>query len=219
MNNRNYILAFFTLTTLFASRYYSVYAKSSITEETQSPVNADSIELTTLVRNVYEWHETKFRNNFFLLKFRTPKDSIFTGVDWESYTNDMDVYQKTNFFSKDFFIQHRAIALRVDSSIKEASVKWRNINDGIPIWDTDADDWCGCQDSPDNYWKLITLNNFKYSNDVVSFYWTWGNKSGIEANKYEMKATKESGNWRISYIEGFTYYGTVAGYNKTMAAY
>lgn len=170
----------------------------------------DSVQLTALVRNVYEWHETKFKSNGYPYKFNTPTDSIFTGIDWDKYEKDMAVFRKTNFFSKDFFTTHKTIGLSIDSSIQQSAIEWRNMNDGIPIWDTEADDWCGCQDYPDDYWKLLTLNNFTYANGVMTFYWSWGNNN---EKQYEMKARKEDGIWRISYIQGFTFYGTVADYN------
>jgi|GEM_PF-717358 len=214
MKKRNYITVLFVTTILLTSCNNADASKSTDKGDKQQIINTDSIELTTLVRNLYEWHETKYRKNGFPFKFTTPSDSIFIGVDWDAYEKDMEVFRKTNFFSNDFFIKHRAIALSVDSSIKQASIEWRNINDGIPIWDTDADDWCGCQDYPDNYWKKMILNNFKFTNDTVSFKWTWDDKEESQTHQYEMKAKKENGTWRISYIEGFTYYGTVAHYNK-----
>jgi len=181
----------------------------------QSHTKTDSTELRTLVRNLYEWHMTKGSDDF-PFKFSNPADSIFTGIDWDSYARNIEVLKKTDFFSKDFFANHRAIALSIDSSIKQAKVEWRNRNDGIALWDTDADDWCGCQDYPDNYWKIITLHEFNFRQDTVTFNWTWGNENGIQANKYELKAKKENGTWKISYMEGFKYYGTVADYNKRM---
>ena len=186
-----------------------------VKNEKQSITKTDSTELTMLVRNLYEWHINK-RSYDFPYKFSTPSDSIFTGIDWDLYARNIEILKKTNFFSKEFFTYHRAIALSIDSSIKQAKVEWRNIKDGIPIWATDADDWCGCQDYPDNYWKTITLNEFNLKQDAVTFYWTWGNKNGIQANKYELKAKKENGIWEISYMEGFKYYGKVADYNKIM---
>ncbi|HAO07902.1 MAG TPA: hypothetical protein DCQ50_13180 [Chryseobacterium sp.] len=209
MNFKNHIFVFFTTTFLFTSCGGSIISKIADNGDKQSK-NADSIELTTLVRNVYEWHETKFRRNGYPYKFNTPSDSIFIGVDWDAYEKDMEVFKKTGFFSKNFFETHKSIGLSIDSSIKQSSVKWRNINDGIPIWDTDADDWCGCQDYPDNYWKTLTLNNFIFDNGIVTFFWTWENKN---EKQYKMKAIKEDEKWRISYIEGFTFYGTVTDYN------
>lgn len=179
----------------------------------QLQFNVDSIELTNLVRNLYEWHEKKYRNNGFSLKVNSPSDSIFTGIDWDIYNKEVEIYKKTNFFSDEFLDRYKTIALTIDSSIKKASLKWRNKNDGIPIWDTDADDWCSCQDYPDNYWEKLTLNNFTYDNDVMTFYWTWGSNS---QKQYEMKAKKINGVWKISYMEGFKYYETVEDYDKLM---
>ena len=100
----------------------------------------DSIELTDLVRNVYEWHMT-VRLNDFPYKHEEPGDTLFVGIDWEKYNNNIKVFKQTDFFSQDFLDKHKKIALIVDSSIKKADKEWRNINDGIPIWDSNADDW------------------------------------------------------------------------------
>lgn len=212
MNIKYYIIGLLATTTLLMSCNSSGSLKLA-DKEIKKYDNSDSIELTTLVRNVYEWHETKYRRNGFPFKFKLPNDSIFTGVDWDVYAKEMEVFKTTNFFSKDFFTTHRTLALSVDSSIKQATIELRNMKDGIPLWDTGADDWCDCQDYPNEYWKIITLNNFIYINDTVSFYWTWGNKN---EKQYEMKAIKEDEKWRISYIQGFKHYGTVADYNKTI---
>jgi hypothetical protein len=177
--------------------------------------NTDSTELNLLVRNIYKWHFSKPSNDF-PYKFGSPTDSIFSGIDWAAYDRNIEDLRRANFFSKSFFAQHRGIAMSLDSSIKQASIKWRNINDGIPIWDTGADDWCACQDYPADYWNTLTLHEFKFKQDTVIFYWTWGHKSGIQANKYTLKAIKEDGTWKITYMEGFKYYGKVADYNKVM---
>ena len=184
----------------------------------QSRIAADSVELTSLVRNVYEWHETKYQNHGFPLKLNIPSDSLFVGIDWKAYNKDYEAFRKTNFFSDDFLARHRAIAMTIDSSIRQAGVEWRNAKDGIPLWSTDADDWCSCQDSPDNYWERLIISNFRFSKDAAAFNWGWGLKDGIDPPfKYEMKAKKVNGAWRVSYMEGFKYYGTVADYNKIMS--
>jgi hypothetical protein len=210
----------FLLTACSNSGSNATATKTTDTTKVQTQVTnhaEDSIELTSLVRKLYEWHETKYRSNGFPFKVSSPTDSIFTGIDWDAYNKNFEVYKKTNFFSQEFLDRHKTIALTIDSSIRKASIEWRNYQDGIPLWDTDADDWCGCQDSPDNYWKRLIISNFKFSNDTVTFNWTWDKKDGIDPPfKYEMKAKKVNGVWRISYMEGFKYYGTVADYDKTM---
>lgn len=179
--------------------------------------NTDSIELTKLVRNLYEWHETTHIATGFPFKGNTPSDTIFTGVDWDVYNREVEVMKKTNFFSQKFLDRHRAIAATIDSSIKKASIEWRNFNDGIPLWNTDADDWCGCQDNPDNYWTRLKISHLELNGNTAVFSWAWGIEDGIDPPfKYNMKAKKENGIWKIAYMEGFNSYGSVADYDKRM---
>ncbi len=173
----------------------------------------DSLELTRLVRSVYQWHVTKHPDEF-PLKFNTPSDSIYTGIDWDSYVKTIEAFNKTSFFSNDFMAIHRKIALGVDSAIKASKPEMLNINDGIPFFETGGDDWCECQDYPDNYWKIITLNDFNFTGETVTFNWTWGNVNGVQANKYEIKARKERNAWKINSIDGFKHHLTAEEYDK-----
>lgn len=113
----NYINVLFLITVFLTNCICKTSSKSVELGDNQKIIKTDSIELTTLVRNVYEWHETKFRRNGYPFKFDTPSDSIFTGVDWDKYEKDMEVFRRTNFFSKEFFTTHKTIGLSVDSSI------------------------------------------------------------------------------------------------------
>lgn len=217
MNIRNYIIAILPTTVMLTSCSNSEGPKTKNKVNNQTQINADSVKITALVRSIYEWHETKYQNHSFPLKFNSPPDSLFIGIDWKAYNKDYETFKRTNFFSDDFLARHREIAMAIDSSVKQASPKWRNINNGIPLWNTDTDDWCGCQDSPDNYWKQLTVSNFKFNNETVMFNWIWDNKDGIDPPfKYEMKAKKVNGTWKISYMNGFKHYGTVADYKKMM---
>jgi hypothetical protein len=182
-------------------------------------INADSVALTKLIRNVYEWHETNHAGSNFSLIGKSPTDTVFTGINWPVYNKEFEEIRKTNFFAQEFLDRHRAIAATIDSSVKKAGIEWRNFNDGIPLWSTNADDWCGCQDYPDNYWKRIDIHHLKVNNDIATFNWAWGKKDGIDPPfTYNMRAKKENGAWKISYMDGFSYYGTVADYDKRMNA-
>jgi hypothetical protein len=46
---------------------------------------------------------------------------------------------------------------------------------------------------------------------MVTFYWSWGDNN---EKQYQIKATKEEGKWKISHMQGFNSYSTVAGYKK-----
>jgi hypothetical protein len=184
-------------------------------QQSKNQLANDSIQLTTLVRQVYNWHMTD-RLNDFPYKFESSSENIFTGIDWDLYDQNIEIFKKTNFFTDDFLSSHKTIALNLDSSIKKADIKWRDMNDGIPIWDTNADNWCGCQDYPDNYWEIITLSEIKITNDSASFYWTWDASPIFAPHKYKMTAHKKGEKWRINSLDGFKYFGSVEYYDRIM---
>ncbi|MBK7133670.1 MAG: hypothetical protein IPH69_12865 [Bacteroidales bacterium] len=184
-------------------------------QQTKNQLANDSIQLTALVRQVYKWHMTT-RLNDFPYKYEKPSENIFTGIDWESYDHNIEIFKKTNFFTDQFLSYHKTLALNIDSSINKADIKWRDMNEGIPIWDTNADDWCGCQDYPDNYWEILTLTEIKIANDTASFYWTWNKSPDFAPHKYKMTALRKADQWRINSLEGFNYYGSVEYYDGIM---
>jgi hypothetical protein len=178
-------------------------------------VNKDSTELTTLVRQVYKWHNTNHLIDF-PYKYEVPGDTIFIGIDWDNYNKNIEKFEKTNYFTDEFLSSHKNIASIIDSSMKKADLKWRNINEGIPLWETDADDWCGCQDYPDNYWDNLTLDSLHIENNFAIFNWTWDKASTDYPHQYKMTAKKIGENWKINSLEGFKYYGSVEYYDKMM---
>jgi len=181
----------------------------------ENHLNSDSIELTNLTKEVYKWHLTKKLSDF-PYKFGDQQDSIFIGIDWEKYQSSIKLFQSTNFFTDDFLLKHRNIALSLDSSIKKADTTWRNINEGIPIWDTNADDWCSCQDYVDDYWQNITISSLTIKDKYANFSWTWEKEIKSDSYLYLLTAKKEDGKWRINSLDGFKYYYSVAHYDKLM---
>ncbi|MCW1147116.1 hypothetical protein OJ995_02615 [Flavobacterium sp. TH16-21] len=174
--------------------------------------NIDSTELTNLVRQVYEWHMNNETEDF-PYKYEDERDSIFIGIDWDKYQNNTEVFKMTNFFSIEFLNKHKEIAKNIDASIRKADLKWRNRNDGISLWETGADDWCGCQDYPDNYWKTLTIDSLVINKDIASFIWTWDEQM---SHTYRVKANKENGKWKINSLNGFKYFYTTQEYEKMM---
>lgn len=174
--------------------------------------NNDSIEITKLIREVYEWHETNGIDDF-PYKYDEIQDTIFIGIDWKKYQDNIINFKEKIFFSNDFLKQHKEIASTIDSSIKKADIKWRNINDGIPIWETGADDWCGCQDYPDNYWKLLTIDSLNVKENFANFIWTWDKEY---SHTYKVTVKKEGGKWKINSLDGFKYFYKIDDYDKMM---
>lgn len=163
----------------------------------------DSLQLTLLVQNMFEWHET-YRLNDFPYKYDN-SDTIFVGIDWHAYNQLEKRFDSTQFFSNHFLQTHRSIATEIDSSIKQSSIEWRNILDGIPYWETGADNWCACQDYPDEYWKLISLHNIQIEGDSASFQWTWNTDERDYPHHQAITAVLVNDQWRISSIQGITY--------------
>jgi hypothetical protein len=207
-------LGFLTLIMFLISCNSQTRKKSNESERLYS-VNIDSIELTKLTRQVYEWHMNN-RIDDFPYKFEVNQDSIFTGIDWEKYQNNIQLIENTGFFTRDFLKKHKTIAMTLDSSIKKADITWRNIYDGIPLWATNADDWCGCQDYPDNYWDFLKIDSLTINTDYANFIWIWDQEIKIDSHTYKLTARKENGNWKINSVEGFNYYYSVEHYDKLM---
>jgi hypothetical protein len=173
----------------------------------------DSIELTILVRKVYNWHETKFLEDF---PYKHQNDTIFTGIDWEEYNKNIKLHKNTNLFTDEFFRRHKSIAKIIDNSIKKAGIEWRNSNDGIPLWHSNADDWCACQDNPDDYWKILTIDSLKINNNLASFIWTWDKKDVKDKHEYLVTAKKINNVWKINSLEWQNHNYSVEEFDKMM---
>jgi hypothetical protein len=151
----------------------------------------------------------------FPYQYDEKQDSIFTGIDWDKYQNNLQLFKQTDFFSTDFLKEHKAIAMTIDASIKKADISWRNINDGIPLWETNANNWCSCQDYPEEYWKVLTIDSLVINQDKADFIWTWDKDL---SHTYRVKAKKENGKWKISELSGFNFFRDtdVDDYDKMM---
>lgn len=176
----------------------------------------DSTLLSELIQKAYTWH---YKNEIkdFPYKYNLPNDSIFTGIDWDLYNQNIKEFKKTDLFSAEFFKNHKRIATNLDKSIKKSGIQWRNSNGEIPIWNSEVDDWCNCQDYSDNFWNHAGAFAIKIHNDVAEFEASWPPIEKNDTVIYKMKANKEDGKWKISYLEGFKNYGDVKHYDKIMS--
>lgn len=172
-----------------------------------------SLELTSLVRKVYKWHNLNFLEDF---PYKYENDTIFIGIDWKKYDKNIKLHKETGLFTVDFFKRHKEIANIIDQSIKSATIEWRNERDGIPLWHSGADDWCACQDNPDNYWEFITINKLKIKNNIASFDWTWDKKTVKDKHEYSVTAKKENNVWRIKSLNWQNHNYSIEGFDKVM---
>jgi hypothetical protein len=156
----------------------------------------DSVKITALVRSLYKWHETAPRPDGFVPLKKNPVDTLNTSMDLAANNKAIKELKETGLFADDFLTDYRNIAVRMDKELRDGSSLWP---DGeMPTFNDDVDEWCNCQDNPDNYWEKLTLVDLKFNNDEADFKWTWGNNFF-----YHTKAKKVAGIWKISYLEGF----------------
>jgi len=203
------------LTLLFSCSRQNKEKTESLNFESENKIsnqNTDSVELIKLTRQVYKWH---MNNNLddFPYKYDDIQDSIFIGIDWGKYQDNIQEFKKTDFFSNDFMKRHKEIASNIDSSIRKANIAWRNAHDGVPIWETNANNWCGCQDYPNDYWEKLIIDSLKINNDFADFIWNWDKDFH---HGYKVTAKKEEGKWKINSLDGFKNFYSVEVYDKMM---
>ncbi len=158
----------------------------------------DKQEIESVIRKAYQWIEAN--NNSDFDPVTNKKGDKYTGLDLTAHKKRMESLRKTNFFSQQFLDNYNKIALKIDSNLKNKKIEW--FAGEIPPFGNDANPWCNCQDSPDEYWKTLTINDLKIKNNKASFYWTWSWKGDF---KYKATVVKENGVWKIDYLEGFNF--------------
>ncbi|WP_457287837.1 hypothetical protein [Pedobacter sp. UYP24] len=184
---------------LFTSCFLLILvALSCSAKETKTTTTPNAkVELTKLIRKLYKWHEeVKIHAEGFKPLKAKPSAELYSHIDLKENDRAIIELRKTGFFSESFLANYRAIAVKMNSQLLSGKSSWR---DGeIASFSKDADDWCNCQDSPENYFDKITLTDIKSQKDHVTFSWTWG-----DVFFYKASAIKVGQIWKISYLEGF----------------
>jgi hypothetical protein len=196
------ILSGFLMTVMFLSGCNNTKSTNQTvkveTADISKVVEPDSVEILTLVRNMYKWYETKSTKGEFFGQLRNPKDTVYSGIDWKANANRIKEFVSTNFFANEFLDNYQRIARYIDSELRQKQVQWI-VGDMSPF-DSDVNEWCNCQDYPDNYWSKITITDLVIVRETASFRWTWGDKI-----YYSVRAKKEQGAWKIAWLEGFDF--------------
>jgi len=175
---------------------FSGFAYSQNTKVTATAnAKSDSADLKALVVKLLKWHE-KDNNMDFEPLLKNPKDTIYTGIDWQAHKKRVTELEKTNLFTKSFLDNYQQIALHLDKELKQNKTKY--IVGELPPFGSDANEWCDCQDYPSNYLKRLKILALKINNNSATFKWTWGDDFF-----YSIKAQKENNIWRIAEMERF----------------
>ena len=161
---------------------------------------SDKQQLETLIRNTYEWIETKSTKNDFEV-VKNKKGDKYVGLDLKAHNKRLDELKKSNFFTQQFIDNYNKIGLKIGDNLKTNKMEYF-VGD-LPPYGNDSNYWCDCQDSPEQYWKTLKLNNLKIENNKATFYWTW--TEWKETPNYKVTAVKENGVWKIAALDGLNY--------------
>lgn len=89
-------------------------------DETEIKTSDEKENLQALLRQLYQWHETKSSNNDFN-PIADAKDISYIGLNLKEHTQRLKELKETGFFSKNFLENYDKIGLKIDSGLKMAS--------------------------------------------------------------------------------------------------
>ena len=162
-----------------------------------NPLPDDSTQVVSLLKNMYRWHDNNqvAVSDFFIIV----KDTAQVGVNYDSLTRRMGVLRQTNFFSRSFLDNYKALADLINNKLVKANPPLAN---EINFDFQDADPWTGWQDSDSSYWNRFQITAYRATADSVSLKWHIKTKAW-SSDPYAVGFAKENGQWKVSSLEGF----------------
>jgi hypothetical protein len=157
----------------------------------------DSTLVVSLLKNMYRWHDGNQASvsDFSIIV----KDTAQVGLNYDSLTRTMGVLKQTNFFSQSFLDNYKALADLINDKLVKANPPLAN---EINFDFQDADPWTGFQDSDSAYYNKFQIIAYHANPDTASLNWLIKAKDYSTA-PYAVGFTKENGQWKISFLEGF----------------
>lgn len=163
-------------------------------------IASDKQQIEALMSKAYEWIETKSTKVDFDV-VENKKGDKYVGLNLKAHNKRLEELKKSNFFAQQFLDNYNKIALKIGDNLKTNKMEW--LVGDLPPYGNDSNMWCNCQDSPEEYWKTMKLNNLKIDHNKATFNWIW--TTWKDGSKYNVRAVKENGIWKIAYLEGFDY--------------
>lgn len=181
------------------------------TEDTATRTSTDEQQLLTLTRGMLYLVEANSDINLLPLQADS-NGSLFIGIDTNRLNANVEELCATGFFTEEFVQNYRSLVATIQEQFKKGEIEPFPIGEMPPIsFATEADPWTMCQDLPyddPKSWDLVTIEIKNIAGDHAEYVWKWGGLGpgadpGWKDFTYDVKAVKEDGRWKISYLEGF----------------
>lgn len=162
----------------------------------QKTVNQDSIQLLQLTRHLYQWVNAHDTTPDFDPQLERPSDTLYKKLNAKLFQIRKKQLLESRLFTLSFLKNYDDLYTSINQKLGDGTYQYEVGT--VPPYGSDANPWCNCQDAPDEYWKTLNIENLELNTNTASFDWTWG-----EDFSYKVRAEKEDGLWKISYLEGF----------------
>ncbi len=200
------ILAMVILSSCFHSNGDNSASGEMIEEVNNQIDSTDLVEVNDLVISVLEWTDSD--NNFELLPVKADDNDSIYHFDLDKLKSNIEILNKTGFFSKEFIDNYNEIILTLDKKLKGKEFEYGDWLVGdLPIFcfANDVSPWFKAQDVfPYDLIRVALINE---SGNLI---WKHGFLEKDPYNywkdyKYSFRVVKEGSKWKISYLEGFDY--------------
>ena len=165
----------------------------------------DSLQILSLVRNLYKWQDSVRLGSFFNIGIKDSSQQYYSGINWSIHRNREKDLKTSGFFSNDFIANYKKTLELIDSKVKSGAYRYPWEVGMLPPFGSGGNEWCHCQDSPtDDYWKRIEINNIRINQNTVSLTWDWGSESSWSKDfDYPFEVIKVGDSWKIYSLDGF----------------
>jgi hypothetical protein len=165
---------------------------------------SDSLAITQTVTNFYKWEFEQSSQKYAYLGLfdLLNKDSIYTGVDFDSVKKNVEMLESIGLLDSEFLVGYKLLADKIDEAYKKSTEPFR-IDDGIPLYGSfDYDIFYNSQDMPDEPFASLIFDSLTVENNRAEIWWGW---KGWEDDKvrYYVKLRLDNDKWKITNLMGF----------------
>ena len=164
-------------------------------------------EIKVLIINILSWSDSK--NTFIVAPPNViENDTVFKSFDNAQLSKNLIILGKTGFFTKGFIDNYKNIINTLDRKLKNGDYgKWYGGELPPFRFDNDVNPWCNCQDSFP--WEEVKTEVISLDDNEGELYWKFGSDAGDDPSwsefRYKFKVAKESGKWKIDWMEAFDF--------------